>query len=199
LQLARDNELKQWEIKRGGFYQHDTAPSLKCSFLDEKRVRLHQSADHIARTQLALVGVNVASLNLAAVKLLRSSYGEGLQEIHYDITTYDQAIKCFTVLIYLTDTLSTAIPTLPMSEMRHCFTDGEKRPSPEALKFLSREKFQSKRVIAGDMLVLNCAVPHYGVANPDEQDRYVLFLLYYPSSSHKPDTEEQRYPHGVRS
>ena len=199
LQLARDNELKQWEIKRGGFYQHDTAPSLKCSFLDEKRVRLHQSADHIARTQLALVGVNVASLNLAAVKLLRSSYGEGLQEIHYDITTYDQAIKCFTVLIYLTDTLSTAIPTLPMSEMRHCFTDGEKRPSPEALKFLSREKFQSKRVIAGDMLVLNCAVPHYGVANPDEQDRYVLFLLYYPSNSDMPDTEQQRYPHGVRS
>ena len=54
-------------------------------------------------------------------------------------------------------------------------------------------------MITGDMLVLNCAVPHYGVANPDEQDRYVLFLLSYPSSSHKPDTEEQRYPHGVRS
>jgi hypothetical protein len=47
------------------------------------------------------------------------------------------------------------------------------------------------------MLVLNCAVPHYGVANPDQHDRYVLFLLFYPAASPTPDTEEQRYPHGV--
>ena len=104
----------------------------------------------------------------------------------------------FTVLIYLTPTLSTAIPTLPMEEMRHCFTEGEKRPSAAALKFLSRGKFQSERVAAGDMLTLNCAVPHYGVANPDEHDRFVLFLLFFPSSSPTPDTEEQRYPHGVK-
>jgi hypothetical protein len=140
----------------------------------------------------------VTSLRLAAIKLLRSSKGDGLQEIHYDIPVYDRAIKCFTVLIYLTDTLSTALPILPLDVIRHCFTDGEKRPSAAALKFLSRDKFQSVRVTAGDGLVLNCVTPHYGVANPDEKDRYVLFLLFYPSTSPTPDTEEQRYPHGVK-
>jgi hypothetical protein len=39
--LAKDSELKKWEEKRGGFYQHNTSQSLTCSFLDEKRVRLH--------------------------------------------------------------------------------------------------------------------------------------------------------------
>jgi hypothetical protein len=197
LELARDSELHAWEQKRGGYYQHDTTQSLKCSFLDEKRVRLRHSAERIARAHLTTIGINATALNVAAMKLLRSSKGEGEQEVHYDIPVYDRAVKCFTVLIYLTATLSTAIPTQPLKELRHCFTDGEKRPSAAALKFLSRDKFKSERVSAGDMLVLNCAVPHYGVENPDEQDRYVLFLLFFPSASTPPDTEEQRYPHGV--
>jgi hypothetical protein len=197
-ELARDSELDRWEKKRGGFYQHDTAPSLGCSFLDEKRVRLRHSAERIARAELSALGVDATSLRLAAIKLLRSSKGEGLQEIHYDIPKYDRAVKCFTVLMYLTPTLSTAVPILSMDDLRHCFTEGEKRPSAAALEFLSRDKFQSERVAGGDMLVLNCTVPHYGVANPDEEDRYVLFLLFYPSDSSMPDTEEQRYPHGVK-
>jgi hypothetical protein len=195
--LASDNKLDQWEKKRGGFYQHDTALSLECPFLDEKRIQLRHSAESIARVQLSRLGVDATSLNLAAIKLLRTSKGEGLQEIHYDITVYARAIKCYTVLMYLTDTLSTAIPLLPLADLRHTFTEGEKLPSAASRKFLSRDKFQSERVTAGDMLVFNCAVPHYGVANPDEHDRYVLFLCFSPSNAPAPDTEEQRYPHGV--
>lgn len=197
LELARDSELARWEVKRGGYHQHDTALSLQCSFLDEKRVRLRHSAERIARDELSAFGVRATSLQLAAMKLLRTSKGEGLQEIHYDITEYARALNCFTVLIYLTDTESTAVPTLSMKELRPTFTQGEKRPSAAALKFLSRDKFQTRRVTAGEMLVLNCAVPHYGVANPDEQDRCVLFLLFSPSDCSPPDSEEQRYPHGV--
>jgi hypothetical protein len=142
--------------------------------------------------------VGATRLRLAAIKLLRSSQGRGEQEIHFDIPVYDQAVKCFTVLLYLTDTESTAVSTLPLKDIRQCFTDGEQRPSAAALQLLSRDKFHTRRVTAGDMLVLNCAVPHFGVANPDEQDRYVLFLLFHPASSSTPDTEEQRYPHGVK-
>ena len=72
-ELAQDNELDQWEQKRGGFYQHDTAQSLKCSFLDEKRVRLRHSAESIARAELTDLGIDATPLNLAAIKLLRSS------------------------------------------------------------------------------------------------------------------------------
>jgi hypothetical protein len=196
--LALANELNRWEIKRGEYYQHDTAQSLRCSFQDEKRVRLRRSADRIARAELSSLGVDAISLRLAAIKLLRSSKGKGEQGIHYDIPEYERAVQCYTVLLYLTDTLSTAIPTLSMKELRRCFTEGEKRPSAAALKFLSRDKFLSQRVTAGTMLVLNSAVPHFGVANPDEYDRYLLFLLFFPSSFPMPDTEEQRYPHGVR-
>ncbi len=197
LELALDSELDQWEHKRGGFYQHDTAVSLRCSFLDEKRVRLRHSAERIGRAELSALGVNATSLRLAAIKLLRASNGEGEQEIHYDIPEYDRAVKCFTVLMYLIDTESTAVPKLSLQEIRPCFTDGEKHPSAAALAFLSRDKFQSERIVAGDMMIFNCAVPHFGVKNSDARDRYVLFLLFHPASSPTPDTEEQRYPHGV--
>ena len=102
------------------------------------------------------------------------------------------------MLIYLTDTISTAVPTQSMKELRHCFTEGEKKPSAAALKLLSRDKFRTERVPPGTMLVLNCVVPHFGMANPDEHDRFVLFLLFFPSSFPMPDTEEQRYLHGVK-
>jgi len=48
LQLAQSDELKQWKRKRGGFYQHDTHPSLVCSFLDEKHT--HERAQQERRT-----------------------------------------------------------------------------------------------------------------------------------------------------
>jgi hypothetical protein len=102
------------------------------------------------------------------------------------------------VLIYLTDTISTAVPTQSIKELRHCFSDGEKKPSAAALRFLSRDRFYTERVTPGTMLAFNCVVPHFGEANPDEHDRYVLFLLFFPSSFPMPDTEEQRYPHGVK-
>lgn len=40
-------------------------------------------------------------------------------------------------------------------------------------------------------------VPHFGIANLDLHDRFVLFLHFSPSGSPLHDTEEQRYPHGV--
>jgi len=90
LQLAQSDELKLWERKRGGFYQHDTHPSLVCSFLDEKRVRLLHGNERLGRRLLHSLGVDCTSLRLAATKLLRTSKGERRQEIHYDIPVYAQ-------------------------------------------------------------------------------------------------------------
>jgi hypothetical protein len=66
LELAFDNELDRWEKKRGGYFQYDTAQSLKRSFMDEKRVRLRHSAERIARTQLSALGIETTSLHLWA-------------------------------------------------------------------------------------------------------------------------------------
>jgi hypothetical protein len=93
LELAQSDELKQWEVKRGGFYQHDTHPSLTCSFLDEQRVRLLHGSERLGRQLLHELGVDSshAALQLAAAKLLRTNPGEGRQEVHFDITEYERA------------------------------------------------------------------------------------------------------------
>jgi len=48
--LATSTELKSWEEKRGGFYQHDTHRSLVCSHLGELPVRLRTSSKSLGRS-----------------------------------------------------------------------------------------------------------------------------------------------------
>jgi hypothetical protein len=195
--LATSTELKSWQEKRGGFYQHDTHHSLDCSHMDELRVRLRASSEALARSALHGVQVDATSLQLVDIKLLRAARGHGLQEVHYDVPEYEKARQCYTVLLYLTPTESTAVPKVPLSELRDTFTDGEKRPPAAALHMLRRNNFHTRRVEAGDLLVFNAAVPHFGVANPDLHDRYVLFLLFSPRGTPLHDSEDQRYPFGI--
>lgn len=197
LALVCSGELCQWKEKRGGFYQHDTHLPLICSFLDAVRVRLVSGSEQLGRDMLREQGVDPSSLQLAGLKLVRMETGEGEQEIHYDITEHEQAQQCFTVLLYLAPTLSTAVPSLPLAELRETFAAGENRPPPAALARLTRQMFYSARVEAGDAMLFRCDVPHYGVANPDAQTRCVAFMMFSPRGSPTPDTEEQRYPHGV--
>ena len=197
LTLATSTELKNWEEKRGGFYQHSTHDSLVCSHLDELRVRLRASSEALGRSVLHGVEVDATTQQLVDIKLLRAAAGKGLQEVHYDVPEYEKAVQCYTVLLYLTQTESTAVPKLPLSELRDTFTEGEKKPTAAALKKLQRNNFHTWRVEAGDLLAFNAAVPHFGVANPDLHDRFVLFLHFSPRGTPLHDTEEQRYPHGV--
>ena len=55
--LAIDRELNSWELKRGGFYQHDTSTTLASTFLDRHRLRIRDYSEVIAREQLSLMGV----------------------------------------------------------------------------------------------------------------------------------------------
>lgn len=195
--LATSSELKAWEEKRGGYHQHSTHRSLVCSHLDELRVRLRASSEALGRSALHGMEVDATTLQLVDIKLLRAAPGEGQQEVHYDVPEYERARQCYSVLLYLTATESTAVPKAPLNELRDTFTEGEKRPSRSALDKLRRENFHTRRVEAGDILSFNAAVPHFGVANPDEHNRYVLFLHYSPRGTPLHDTEEQRYPNGV--
>jgi hypothetical protein len=113
------------------------------------------------------------------------------------VTDYELARRCYTVLLYCCDTLSTAVPTRPLSELRDAFSSSERRPSAAALAKLAPDQLYTTRVRCGDALVLSCAVPHKGKANPDAATRYVCFLHFSPAGMPLPDTEQQRYPHGV--
>ena len=66
--LATSTELKNWEEKRGGFFQHSTHDSLICSHLDELRVRLRSSSEALGRSVLE---VDATTLQLVDIKLLR--------------------------------------------------------------------------------------------------------------------------------
>ena len=185
-ELATSSELKLWDEKRTKYWQHDCRLQLTCSFEDEKRVRLLSGSEAIARGVLSRLGVKAthSDLRCDAVKLLRSRKGEGLQDVHYDVPVYSVAITTYAVLIYLTDTVSTAFSRRPLVELRDTFTVGEIRPSSAALKKLARSEFHSARVTRGTVAVIRGDVPHYAEVNPDEADRYVLFLHFsHPSLS----------------
>jgi hypothetical protein len=161
-------------------------------------VRLLSGSEQLGRDMLAEKGIDTSTLQLAGIKLLSMERGEGQQEIHYDIPEYSLARHCYTVLLYLTPTLSTAVPSLPVAALRDTFSTGEKRPPPAALQLLNRDRFYTTRVEAGDAMLLRGDVPHCGMANPDAHTRYLAFMLFSPRGVKQPDTEEQRYPHGVK-
>jgi hypothetical protein len=94
-------------------------------------------------------------------------------------------------------TKSTAVPKLPISELRDTFTNNEQLPPLSARMKLHSSNFYSTDVSPGDTMVLRSHVPHYGVNNPHEHDRYVLFVLFYPNHLSPVKSDTQRYPLGV--
>jgi len=71
--LATSTELKSWEEKRGGFYQHDTHRSLVCPHLDELRVLLPSSSEVLDPSVLYHTGSqSLCSSCCGTWRLLRS-------------------------------------------------------------------------------------------------------------------------------
>lgn len=190
-------ELRKWEVKRGGYLQHETHDSLVCAAEDGVRVRLLSGSQQLGRDMLKELGVDSSELKLAGIKLLSMKSGEGEQEVHYDVQAYDLAKQCYTVLVYLTPTLSTAVPPLPLVDLRATFSTGQRKPSAAALANITKDKLYTTRVEVGDAMLLRCDVPHCALANPDAHTRYVCFMMFSPKGAPSPDTEDQRYPHGV--
>ena len=78
LELAADDELRSgWRRLSCGCDELDTAQALRCSFLEEKRVRLRHCAARIAREVLTSHGVVATEglLRMGAVRLLRIPKG----------------------------------------------------------------------------------------------------------------------------
>ena len=63
---------------------------------------------------------------------------------------------------------------------------------------LATVPFVTTRVLAGDALVMNGTTFHYGVANPDQPQRFVGFLSFTPKALPPFDSQEQFYPPGIR-
>jgi len=123
-----------------------THTQLQCSFEDDRRVKLLAATCSLGRALLAELGIDSgeATLQLGDVKVLRACFGRGQQEIHYDIVQYDLTRQCYTIILYLTPTLSTALPNHPLAELRGTFSDHEQRLPAAELKKLQRDQFDTE-------------------------------------------------------
>jgi hypothetical protein len=197
-ELIKSGELKAWEEKRGKFWQMDAEKELECSHMDQLRVSLVGGSEAFGRQVLRAHSIDASQLQRGDMKLLRCSHKQGLQEIHCDVPEPTLAQQCYTVLVYLTATLSTAVPRQQHSAARHaaCYVADA---STVRSRLLKRSDFSSCWVNPGDAMLLRGDCPHFGVANPNKELRYVLFLSFSPKKQPLPDTEEQRYPQGVHN
>jgi hypothetical protein len=198
MDLIKSGELIAWEEKRCKFWQLDSQIHLQCSHMDGLRIFLRSSTETFFRSVLRDHGIDVDCLRMVDIKLLRTAYKEGLQEIHCDIPDPEMGARCFTCLLYLTATTSTAVPLIPHSSDRHaaCYIADA---STVRTKLLQRNHFDSCKVFPGDSMIVRGDCPHFGVANPDEALRYVLFCCFSPKKQPLPNTEDQRYPQGVHN
>ena len=188
-----------WLSLRGNAAQLDVRKELPVLGAEQHRLSLVDPTVAAFRGLLEAHGVQTTGLHVAALKLLRSAPGQGKKPAHYDVTHYKDAVQRYAVLMYCTETMSTAVPKLDAATMRPLFTDGEEltaEQQAEAEQLCAEENFLSFPVQAGATLVFSAATPHYGVRNIASTDRVVLYALF--SASEEPGQDDtQRFPLGV--
>jgi len=153
----------------------------------------------LVRNALRSVGEDLAGrAPLNDHKLLLAAPGRGSQSVHWDVPAPDdehpQRAHCISVLLYCTATMSTALPRFPSSLLSWPLIDPVRGAS---LTFLAQPQwFHSIDVEAGSVLLLRCATPHYGVANPSSAlgARRVLFDLI-TSVPLRDDSEQSAFQH----
>jgi hypothetical protein len=188
-----------WFSLRGNAFQLDARKPLASLGAEQHRLSLLGPTVAAFRRLLQGDGVRTAGLHIAALKLLRSAPGQGKQLVHYDTTRYEDAVQRFAVLMYCTETMSTAVPKLDAATMRPAFHDTEE-PTEEqqavADALCAEDNFLSFPVLPGATLVFPTSTPHFGVRNPASVDRVALYALFSPSDESGQD-DTQRFPLGV--
>lgn len=188
-----------WFPLRGNAAQLDARQPLSALGAEQHCLSLLGPTVAACRLLLEGHGVQTSGLQVAALKLLRSAPGQGRQLVHYDVTRYKDALQRYAVLLYCTETLSTAVPKLGAATMRPLFTEGEELSSEQharAEELCVEANFLSCPVQAGATLVFSTTTPHYGVRNTASTDRVVLYALFSPSDEPGQD-DTQRFPLGV--
>ena len=198
VKLGKDLSEDSWnEIRESKSYMNIMTKPLEQHCLDRLRIQLVAGTESLSRSLLKLVIPCDTDLSLSEVSLLKAEPGDGLQQCHFDLDVYDAAKQCYTVILYCTDTLSTAVPITPLNDLLPSFTRDDSLPSKESLQLLTSDKFLSKPVEAGESLIFRCTVPHFGTQNCDQRTRFVVFALFHPKEIDRPPTDVQRFPHGV--
>ena len=130
---------------------------------------------------------------LVSVKIMVAQPGQPAQEIHWDGVLGANGDKKYSVLLYCTDTQSTAVPV---------FTNEHSLSTPHLPAVKRRKLFSllekpknycTTPVVAGELLVMKQSVPHYAPEHPSAAtaERVVLFDMLSASK----DVEQDEYQH----
>jgi hypothetical protein len=199
--LRKDDAL--WTGLKGNIGQVDcTQPLLRKPVAEAERQQLLADTTRVMLALLANHGVDTRSLHLAALKLLRSAPGDGLQPAHFDTASYNAATQRYSTLLYCGTNMSTAMPRYDAATMRVCFSHKDEITSEQervAHRLCSAESFISQPVSAGSAMVFNTSVAHHGISNQTDNDRIAVYCLFspVPHSIDPAQDEQQRFPLGA--
>jgi len=185
-----------WFNLRGNAWQLDAQAPLSNLDAEQHRLSLLGPTITALRWMLHGHGIQTAGLRVTALKLLCSTPGNGQQPVHYDVPSYEDAMQRYAVLMYCTETMSTAVPMLDAATMRPAFINGEEQTAEQKIEtewLCTESNFISIPVQPGATLAFSSAVPHYEVRNQANTDRVVLYALFSPSEEPGQD-DTQRFP-----
>ena len=201
--LAFYQQIKErpgtWTELRGGGQQYDTTKEINRRAEDAKRITLRSVTEAAMRATLQALGVDTASLHLAAMKMLRSQPGGKDQHVHFDISNIEEASTRWSMLLYCNETMSTAMPLKSAQAMAPAFIASHTATADQQLvceELCNKKNFISMPVKPGNVLAFKTTVAHYGVAAQGSEDRVVIYALFSPDDKAYQD-EEQRFPLGA--
>jgi hypothetical protein len=181
-----NDQWQQMPEERGGYFQINAQPAPES---------LHQRSREAGLSLLLkTLGSLAFSLILKDEKVLSSEPGKGLQEPHCDANSLKEGEQCYTVIFYLTEGESTALPDGPFDEeMREvCWFSSIRSASQKAVAL------STYPVQPGSSLVLSQKVLHCAPLNKTDDNRLILFQQWIPrKSSTGPNSDVQRLPYGI--
>ena len=129
--------------------------------------------------------------HIPAMKMLFYDRAADEQTLHHDVCELAVAKQRWSVIFYLQDTISTAMPTHDADRLQKLW-------SFESLSPVEREELTDKKhwtsfnVRAGSILIFRQTVAHFGVPDP-KKNRAVIFALISPSNAKGQDEFQSIY------
>jgi hypothetical protein len=190
LEWTSHREESLWSPKRGNYFQTNASGA-------DVGVTLFDASQHAGREILSLaLGSKAATMTLASQKVMRSEPGHGLQTEHCDAATLQEAEGCYTVIFYLTEGVSTYLPTTPHTKAveQLCFN----KSAAAAIRRKHEIPLSPYSVTVGSALALSHKILHHGPLNETASARITLFQHWVSgeNAADIPDSELQRLPFG---
>jgi hypothetical protein len=188
LRWKDERSSSDWESMRGGWFQANAAR------VDSAMQERSESFGRLLLVQA--LGAAAYALELRSEKLMSSPPGQGLQNEHCDAATLQEALACYTVILYLTAGDSTALPSRPYDKEAQRIV--WQLSADAAAKNIAKLQIETHAVLPGCALVLSHAVLHHGPRNKTVADRITLFQQWVPvRRADTPDADYQRVPLGL--